>query len=446
MNLVNPGIFKAYDIRGIYPQDLNEKTAYKIGQAFAIYLKEFESSNPEKIVVGQDDRFSSPILARSFISGITGEGINVWDIGMASVDVVYFASGGYNLPAAMITASHNPKEYNGFKLMKSGVEFFPPKDLEVIIGSERKSDNISKKGEITRENIKERYLQHVFSFINVDAIRPMRIVINDSSSAVNLMLKLALEKLPIEYVTKKGQSELKDEIKAGHFHFGCSFDLDGDRVIFVDERGETISPSIIGAIMVRHFLKQNRYEKVVYGVDVSKIIPDIVNAYGGQPIRERVGHTYISTKLKEVEGIIGIESSGHYYLKNNFYADSGIISFLLMLEILSSQKKNLSNLALEFSRYFSIPEIIFSTKGGSVYGEKVIDQEKFIKKIAQNFEGYDLDWLDGLTVTTPDFWLNIRPSNTEPLVRLNIEAKDEITLGRVKKDLIKLIENDNFIL
>ena len=458
--MVKSSIFRAYDIRGIYPKDLNEKTAYQIGRAFAVYLKENVSLrdisrrekilSPEKVVVGRDARSSSPILARSFIDGLTNEGINVWDIGTATVDVVYFASGKYHLPAAMVTASHNPEEWNGFKLMKSNVEFFPPKDLcpyvtspvgrEITISFVRKSDDISKKGEITHENIKENYLKHIFSFINVDAIRPMRIVVNSSSDAVNLMLKPVLEKLPIDYVTKKGESDLKYEITSGHYHFGCSFDTDGDRVVFIDENGELVNPSIIGAIMVRHFLKKRQYGKVVYGADVSKIVPDVVSAYNGEPIREKVGHTYISSRLKEVDGIIGIESSGHYYLKDNFYADSGIISFLIMLEILSGQKKSLSTLVLEFSKYFSIPEITFSTKGGSASDEKVINQEEFIKNIAQNFEGYNLDWLDGLTVTTSDFWLNLRSSNTETLVRLNIEARDEIILNRVKQDLISLIE------
>jgi len=426
-------IFKAYDIRGVYPQEINEKTAYQIGRAFAIYLKEDGSPVKDKIVIGQDTRLSSPILARSFISGAIDEGVNVWDIGVASVDMVYFASGKYNLPAVMVTASHNPEIWNGFKLMKSNVEFFPPKNLKAIVGSERKSNNISKKGEITRENIKESYLKHVFSFINIDTIRPMRIAIDDSSDTVNSMLKLVLEKLPIEYEIKKGVSDLKYEIGAGHYHFGCSFDTDGDRVIFIDENGEMIKPSVIGAIMVRHFLKKRQYGKVVYGADVSKIVPDVITAYNGEPIRERVGHTYISSRLKEVDGIIGIESSGHYYLKSNFYADSGIISFLVMLEILSSQKKSLSTLVSEFSKYFSISEVTFNI------GNE--DGWKFIKNIAQNFEGYNIDWLDGLTVTTPDFWLNLRSSNTEPLVRLNIEANDEITLGRVKKDITDLVKN-----
>jgi len=422
---INPSIFRAYDIRGIYPDELNEKTAYQIGRAFAVYLKENEIKNPEKVVVGYDSRVSSPVLKRSFIEGIREEGVNIWDIGLATVDMVYFASGHFNLPAAMITASHNPEDWNGFKLMKSGVDFFNVQDLKTTI-SEKKDTLLLGRGRVMEGDIKNDYLKHVLSFVDIDTIRPMRIAINASFGAVGSILKLILEKLPLE-------------INTDHYHFGCAFDSDGDRIIFIDENGETVNPSIIGALMVRYFLKRNPYGKVVYGATVSKIVPEIVNSYNGEAIREKVGHTVMKERMKEVSGILGVEISGHYYFKDNFYADSGIISFLVMLDILSNEKKSLSVLVSELSKYVSIPEMNFSTKGGSTSGGKVIDPEEFIKKIAQNFEGYDIDWLDGLTVRTPDFWLNLRPSNTEPLLRLNIEAKNEITLNRVKDDLVSII-------
>jgi len=422
---INPSIFRAYDIRGIYPDELNEKTAYQIGRAFAVYLKENEIKNPEKVVVGYDSRVSSPVLKRSFIEGIREEGVNIWDIGLATVDMVYFASGHFNLPAAMITASHNPEDWNGFKLMKSGVDFFNVQDLcpygtspvgrETTI-SEKKDTLLLGRGRVMEGDIKNDYLKHVLSFVDIDTIRPMRIAINASFGAVGSILKLILEKLPLE-------------INTDHYHFGCAFDSDGDRIIFIDENGETVNPSIIGALMVRYFLKRNPYGKVVYGATVSKIVPEIVNSYNGEAIREKVGHTVMKERMKEVSGILGVEISGHYYFKDNFYADSGIISFLVMLDILSNEKKSLSVLVSELSKYVSIPEINF----------KVANPEEFIKKIAQNFEGYDIDWLDGLTVRTPDFWLNLRPSNTEPLLRLNIEAKNEITLNRVKDDLVSII-------
>ena len=447
--MLNPSIFRAYDIRGIYPDELNEKTAYQIGRAFAVYLKENEVNKPEKVVVGYDARVSSPILKRSFIEGILDEGINIWDIGLVTVDMVYFASGHFNLPAAMITASHDPKDWNGFKLMKNGVEFFNVQDLEIII-SEKKGTPLQGKGEVTEGDIKGDYLKHVLSFIDAEAIRPMRIVIDASSGAVGPVLKLILEKLPLEYLPinfspngkfpnhepdptkEKNITDLRNTVSAGHYHFGCAFDGDGDRIIFVDERGEAANPSIIGALMARYFLKQYPYGKIVYSAVASKIIPDIISIYNGEAIRERVGHTFIKKHLKETDGILGIETSGHYYFKKNFYADSGIISFLVMLNILSSEKKSLSVLVSEFSKYVSIPETNL----------KIINPQEFIKRIAQNFEGYDIDWLDGLTVRTSDFWLNLRPSNTEPLVRLNIEAKDELILNRVKDDLVKLIEKE----
>ena len=193
-----------------------------------------------------------------------------------------------------------------------------------------------------------------------------------------------------------------------------------------------MNSSIIGALMAKYFLKRYPYGKIVYGATVSKIVPDVINIYGGEAIRERVGHAFIKSCLKKTSGILGIEASGHYYFKKNFYADSGIISFLVLLDILSSEKRSLSVLVSELSKYVSIPEINFKTT----------NPQEFIKKIAQNFEGYDIDWLDGLTVRSPDFWLNLRSSNTEPLVRLNIEAKNELVLNRIKDDLLKLIEKE----
>ena len=453
MNSVNPKIFRAYDIRGIYPQDLNEKTAYQIGRAFAAYIKESETESPEKIAVGRDARLSSPALSHSFISGITDEGINVLDIGQVTVDMAYFASGYFHIPAAMVTASHNPKEYNGFKLMKKNVEFIGIgsglEEIKRIITGESILPRFkSERGKIAEQSILNNYLNHVLNFIDIDALRPMRVAIDTGSGVVGPVIKKVLEKIPIDYMPlyfapdgdfpyrepnpslKNNLGGLTEEIKTHHYHFGCAFDGDGDRIIFVDENGETVNPSIIGALMTRYLLKKNHYGKIIYVAVAGRVIEDVVRAYSGTAIREKVGHTYVAKRMRAEDGILGIETSGHYFFKNNFYADSGIISFLMMLQILSQTNKSLSVLARELTKYVSIAEINL----------KAANPDEFIKKIAQNFEGYEMNWLDGLTVETPDFWLNIRPSNTEPLVRLNIEAKDEIILNRVKKDLINLIK------
>ncbi|MDP2638943.1 MAG: phosphomannomutase/phosphoglucomutase [Candidatus Azambacteria bacterium] len=415
--MLNQSIFRAYDIRGIYPEELNEKMAYKIGRSFVVYLKEKGIELSKKIVIGHDARISSPILKRGFIEGAVNEGADVWDIGLAPVDMVYFASGYFHLPAVMITASHNSKDWNGFKLMNSDVSFFPTKDLESIIGEE-KINSFSDRGKIITDDIKSDYLKHILNAIDISAIRPMRIAVKINSDAVGPIFKEIFEKLPLE-------------ISAEHYHFGCSFDSDGDRVSFTDEKGETVGASIIGAMMAKYFLKKYPYGKIVYSAVVGKIVPDVVKIYNGKAIRERVGHSFIEKRLKEEDGILGIESSGHYYFKKNFYADSGIFAFLIMLDILSNEQKSLSVLAGEFSKYVAIPEMNF----------EVGNPEESIKKVAQNFEGYDLDWLDGLTVRTDDFWLNLRSSNTEPLLRLNIEATDELILNRVKTDLVSQIRS-----
>lgn len=450
----NQSIFRAYDVRGIYPEEINEKTAYQIGRAFAVYLKENKNEVPEKIAVGWDARLSSPILSRSFISGITGQGINVLDIGLVTVDMVYFASGYFHIPAAMITASHNPKKYNGFKLMKKDVEFIGIgsglEEIKKTIMAESSLPRFeAERGKVVGQSILNNYINHILNFVNIGALRPMRVVIDTGSGVVGPVIKKALEKIPVDYTPlyfapdgnfpyrepnpslKNNLGGLTEEVKTHNYHFGCAFDGDGDRIIFVDENGETVNPSIIGALMARYLLKQNHYGKIIYVAVASRIIEDIARDYNGTAIREKVGHTYIARRMRAEDGILGIETSGHYFFKNNFYADSGIISFLIMLNILSGEKKSLSVLVKELSKYVSMPEINF----------KIKNPEDLIKKIAQNFEGYEIDRLDGLTVTTSDFWFNLRPSNTEPLVRFNVEANDELILNRVKKDLINLIKS-----
>lgn len=447
MASVNPKIFRAYDIRGIYPDEIDESAAYQIGRAFAVYLIKTEAEKPEKIVIGRDPRISSPILARTFINGIIDTGLDVMDIGMVTVDMVYFASGSMHLPAAMITASHNPKEYNGFKLMKKDISFFDIKDLKIIIDKNERVD-LSRKGKIVEGSVKDTYLRHVLSFIDIDAIKPMKVVIDTGSGTAGPILRLLLEKLPLQYramnfnpdgnfphhgpnpMIEENILDLKNEMAINHYCFGCVFDCDGDRIIFVDEKGETIRPSVFGALIAKYFLNKNPRNKIIYNATVGQIVPDVINIYGGQSIREKVGHVYIQNRLKKEDGILGIEASAHYFFKKNFFTDSGIISLMVMLDILSRQNKHLSVLVKEFDKYAAIPETNF----------RVEDPAEFIKKIARNFEGCEIDWLDGLTVKTADFWLNLRPSNTEPLVRLNIEAKDELILERVKKDIFSLIE------
>jgi len=301
--------------------------------------------------------------------------------------------------------------------MKSAVDFFPAKDLEIII-NEEKSGVSREKGKVIAEDIKDEYVKHVLGAVDMEKIRPMKIAVDMKSDAVGKIFKSILEKLPVE-------------INAENYAFGCVFDSDGDRINFTDEMGVAINPSIIGALMAKYFLKKNHNGKIIYSATTGKIVSDTIAACGGEGIRERVGHTFIERCLKETGGILGIEASGHYYFKKNFYADSGIIAFLVMLEILSGENKSLSVLVSKFSKYVSIPEMNFS----------VDNPEEVIKKVAKNFEGYDIDWLDGLTVRTPDFWMNLRSSNTEPLLRLNIEAMNEAVLNRVKADLVSQINS-----
>jgi len=446
--MLHDSIFKAYDVRGIYPEELDESAAYEIGRAFAVFLT--SRGEPRQVIVGRDIRLSSPVLTRTFIDGVTDGGLDVADAGETTVDMIYFASAALHLPACMITASHNPKQWNGFKLMAKDLDLLgQDSGLEEIKNlAARKNWPETEKGKVTKESVTEEFICHALGFIDADLIRPMRIVADTGSGSVGPLLKEVIKKLPLEckalHFDPDGNfpyhepnpshdanlEDLKSEVRAGHYHFGCAFDGDGDRAVFVDENGNALSPSITGAIMARYFLAKSPGDNIVYGVSVSRIVPETIQVYGGVPIRERVGHTFIKRKLHEVDGIFACESSGHYFFRKNFYADSAIISFLVMLDILSGTKKSLSSLAAAFSKYVSTPEINF----------KVADPAKAVQEIAKKFEGFNTDRLDGLTVTTEDFWLNLRSSNTEPLLRLTIEAKDELILERVKKDIIELIK------
>ncbi|KKQ67958.1 MAG: Phosphomannomutase [Parcubacteria group bacterium GW2011_GWA2_38_27] len=441
---INLSIFRSYDIRGIYPSKLDEKVAYKIGRAFAIFAK------AKKVAVGRDMRLSSPVLSEALIKGITDQGVDVYDIGQVPVECVYFIVGGYDYGAGVaITASHNPKEYNGFKLVKREgrtVRVVPGEEIKEMVEIGNFSDN-KNKGEIRRIDIWQNFLNHIFSFIDAKKIKPFKIIIDAGNGMAGKAIPMIEKKLPIKIIPlnfnldgnfpahppnpllKESTVQISREIKSQNADFGVIFDGDADRIFLLDEKGEFIRADITLLLLAKYFLKKYPGKGVAYNLICSKAVPEFIKEWGGKPIRTKVGFVNVQRGILENNGIMGGELSGHYSFKDNFYLDSGFISFLVLLEIISESERKVSELVKDFSPYAKAAEINF----------EVSDKEKILKKIRKKYSNGKQDFLDGITVEYSDWWFNIRPSQTEPFLRLTIEAKTQPLLEEKKNELVGLI-------
>ncbi len=446
MRDVDPGIFKAYDIRGIYPRQIDEEVAHRIGRAFVTFLEE------KKILVGRDVRISSPPLSHAFIQGAVEQGADVIDIGLCSTDMLYFASGDLDLPGAMFTASHNPAEYNGLKLCRrragpisedTGIAQI--RDL-VLAGDFPPSQ---RRGEVAERDMLSRYIEHVLSFIDPSAIRPLRVVADAGNGMAGLILPAFFQHLPCELVSHCFELDgsfphhqpspiepenielLQHWVQEAGGDLGMAFDGDADRVFLVDNRGEPVSGSLTTALVARRILQTNPGEKIIYNCINSWVVPETILAYGGIPIRERVGHSFIKQTMAETGAIFAGEHSGHYYFRDNYRADSGIIAAAIVLEIVSLEDRPLSEILRPFKKYHASGEI----------NSKVEDIPSKLEEIARLHAGARIDRLDGITVEYEDWWFNVRPSNTEPLLRLNLEAKTRELMERKRDEILAVIRS-----
>jgi len=444
--MINQAIFRAYDIRGIYPDEIDEKSAYQIGLAFAAYVKD---SGTEQIITGCDARISSPVLSRSFIRGVTDAGINILNIGLAPVDMVYFASGSMHLPAAMITASHNPGEYNGFKLMRKDADLMGINsglsDVKKLI--EEKRPLKSKKGLVVEKSIKNDYIEHVLGFTEYDYIRPMRIAVDAGSGSVGPILGKILGKLSVNYTPlyfnpdgnfpyhepdpkkEKNLSDLKNEVTTNHYHFGCAFDGDGDRLGMIDERGAIIWPDRYMILLSRLVLAKNPGAKVVFDVKVSEALIEDITAHGGIPIMCKTGHSYIKAKMIEEEAALAGEMSGHIFFRDNFYGfDDAFFAALKILEYLSAEDKPLSQIVASTPYYISTPTIQVQTTDEDKYG--------IVEKLTEEFkgEGYRVTDINGARVYIGDGWGLVRASSNTPTLVLRFEAKTQEGLNNIQKN------------
>ncbi|GIV93046.1 phosphomannomutase/phosphoglucomutase [Chloroflexus aurantiacus] len=425
---VNPTIFKAYDIRGIYPTELNEEVAYLIGRAFVTFL------GAETVIVGRDMRTSGPSLFDAVTRGIMDQGADVADIGMVSTDQYYFACTQLGFPGMMVTASHNPKQYNGFKMVRrmpyllSGDEGI--QDLRRLVESEA-FPTPTRRGQRREYDFKEQFVQKVLSLIDVDAIKPLKVIVDTGNGMVGPILQEVYARLPIQltgmYLDPDGtlpnhgldplmpenRAELQQRVKDEGADIGFAFDGDGDRFFAIDDRGEFISGDFLTAILGRYLLEKEPGAKILYDVRASWAVPDEVRAAGGIPLVERVGHAFIKRRMANEDAIFAGEVSGHYYFKAFAFADSGIIPSLYLLEMLSKRGVKMSELLgrLE-SRYFISGEI----------NSRVSDVAAKLNEIAERYSDGKIERIDGVSVSYDTWHFNVRGSNTEPLIRLNLES------------------------
>ena len=427
-------VFKAYDIRGIFPEEVNEELFRNIGRAFAIFIKNKSQKNTS-VIIGRDMRNSSESLAEAFATGVRDQGLNSVDIGLASTDMCYFASGHFDFPAAMVTASHNPAEYNGLKICMNkarpvGQDSGLQEILEIVNALPERQSVI---GSIEKIDVLSEFADHVCSVIDTSNLRDLKVVADTANGMGGLILPPVFKKLPFELeilfpeldgnfpnhpadpLRQENQEYLRQRVLETKADVGLAFDGDADRVFLLDEKGESISGSLTTALIADQILAERPDESVIYNLICSKVVPEVILERGGMGIRSRVGHSFIKESMEKHDAVFAGEHSGHYYFRENYRADSGVIAALVVLKALSQYQGKLSELLEPFKRYESSGELNFS----------VTDVEASIEKIEEHYVGSIVDRLDGLTVDVGEWWFNLRPSNTEPLLRLNIEANNK---------------------
>jgi phosphomannomutase len=424
-------VFKAYDVRGTVPDQLDSDMCRAIGRAMARF-----AGAPE-IVVARDMRESGVALSSAFSDGVRSEGVDVTDLGMASTDFLYFASGHLDAPGAMFTASHNPAQYNGLKLCLSAARPIGRDTglTEIEATAEELFDQptgplVGKRREL---NLLDEWADHVVSFVDLAALRPLRVVADTANGMGGFVVPIVFERLPFDIdilypeldgnfpnhpadpIQPENLVDLKQAVLERGADVGLAFDGDADRVFLVDERAEPVSGSLTTALVASSMLAKHPGETVLYNLICSHVVPEVISELGGKPVRTRVGHSFIKQVMAETGAIFGGEHSGHYYYRDNFRADSGIITALIVLELMSRSDQTLSAMLAPYDRYADSGEINTEVANPAATVEAMAETERS--------SGASVDLLDGLTVEHADWWYNVRPSNTEPLLRLNLEAR-----------------------
>jgi phosphomannomutase len=449
---ISPNVFKAYDIRGLVESELDSDFAFETGIAFARFLQ--IEREPATVVIGEDMRPSSPDLADAFSAGVTSQGMDVIRIGLASTDLMYFASGKLGLPGAMFTASHNPAEYNGIKLCLSQARPIGRESgLLTIEKFVREGSPIALRnvGIEKHQNMLEEYVDHLLTLVDLDQIRPLKIVIDAGNgmagyTAPAIFARLNCEVIPMYFeldgsfpnhaanpLDESTLADLKKAMKENSADLGLAFDGDADRCFLVDEKGEAINPSALTALIAQRELKRNPGSKIIYNLISSRTVQEVISENNGIGLRSRVGHSNIKKMMAESGAVFGGEHSGHFYFKDFWRADSGALAALHAIAALGTSQVSISQLLAPYSRYIQSGEI----------NTKVADVEKATELVRQQYSStqVEIDYLDGLTVNGDSWWFNLRPSNTEPLLRLNVEAKDQAQMQTIRDQVLALIRS-----
>jgi phosphomannomutase len=420
-------IFKAYDIRGTYPDQIDAEVCHRIGAAFARF------AGVPSILMARDMRPSGEELCAAFAAGANGQGVDVVDLGLASTDLVYFAAGHLDAPGAMFTASHNPAGYNGIKLCLAGAkpvgEDSGLVEIKAMAGADLPAAATT--GGVTRREVVDDFVAHVHSFVDTSRLRPLKVVADTANGMGGYIAPKVFAGLPfdVEYLFQEldgtfpnhpadpiqveNLRDLQARVLATGADIGLAFDGDADRVFLVDEKAQPVSGSLTTALLAKGILAKHPGETILHNLICSKSVPEVIEESGGKPIRTKVGHSFIKAVMAETGAIFGGEHSAHYYFRDNYRADSGIIAAMIVLEQLSVSRQPLSELLAPLDRWADSGEI----------NSRVEDTSAVIERVAAVYADADLDWLDGLTVDYGDWWFNLRPSNTEPLLRLNLEAR-----------------------
>lgn len=442
MDLSN--IIKAYDVRGIVPSQFDAPIASRIGAAFGRFVQS------DAVIVGHDCRLSSPMIRDALIAGITSQGVDVTLIGEIPTDLLYYASGALDMPGVVITASHNPGEYNGLKFCQPGAAPIGDdtglRDIRAM--AEAGLDPVGNQGIVKSVDMKPGYIEHVVSVTGAEAIAPLRVAVDGGNGMAGAVLpavfeRFAAEMLPL-YLEPDGTfpnhpaDPLRPEnlvdltrlVTSEGVDLGVAFDGDADRAFFVDDRAVPLPGSTTTAIIAEWFLRQYPGEPVVHNLICSKAVPEVILRAGGVPVRTKVGHSYIKQVMAESGAVFGGEHSGHYYFRDNYRADSGIMAMLVLLRVLSDAGGKLSDLRQQYEPYAQSGEINFTVADVAVSSQAV----------ASAFSDHDQDALDGLTVDIGDRWFNVRPSNTEPVLRLNVEAPTAAGVAELVATVAAIIE------
>lgn len=448
---VDPSIFKSYDIRGVYGEQLFDETGEAIGKAFAKVL------SPTTVVVGRDARVSSPTLHERVIKGLTSVGVNVIDVGMVSTDMYYYACATKKLPGIMITASHNPKEYNGFKMVRqipyllSGEEGI--QDIRQVIEKDEFPAAAATPGTVEQWQIMDGFIDKIMSLVDATQLKPMTIICDTANgmvgpSLIELFKRIPQIKLVPMYFEPDGtfpnhggdplleenRRELQQRVPAEKADLGFAFDPDGDRFFCIDAKGRFVSGDFMTAILSKYFLAKNPGAAIVYDIRASHAVPDIINAAGGKPFYNRVGHAYIKKRMMDVNAVFGGEVTGHYYFADFFFCDSGVAPMLYLMDLLAHNDKTLDQLVDELgATYFISGEI--NTKG--------IDAQAVFQRIEDTYgpQAKEIIRVDGITMEMEGWHFNVRASNTEPLVRLNLEATSQALMEEKRDEVLSVIRS-----